>query len=297
MASAPPLTTGSEAPPTAIDDAAARAHVLAVVANARTSFYWAMRVLPAQKREAMFAVYAFCRVVDDIADGDTPRPAKLAALQSWRAEIDRLFAGRPSHPIACALKGPVARYGLERADFLAIIDGMEMDSADTIIAPSRTELELYCARVAGAVGLLSVRIFGARGNDARALAENLGLAVQLTNILRDLGEDSGLGRVYLPRELLDAHGIAITSPADILHHPNLPAVCADLAATASRRFATAYRLIQSNDRRTLRPALVILMLYRNLLDKLVARNFARPEERVSLSTLEKLWIALRYGIF
>jgi phytoene synthase len=172
-----------------------------------------------------------------------------------------------------------------------------MDSADTIIAPSRAELELYCARVAGAVGLLSVRIFGATGDDERALAEYLGLAVQLTNILRDLGEDSGLGRVYLPRELLDAHGIAITTPAEILRHPNLAAVCADLGATASQRFATAHRLILRNDRRALRPALVILMLYRNLLDKLVARNFARPEERVSLSTPEKLWIALRYGIF
>jgi presqualene diphosphate synthase len=295
MASAPPMTS-LETTAAPVDAETARAHVHDVVAKARTSFYWAMRTLPAAKREAMFAVYAFCRVVDDIADGEAPRPVKLAGLQTWRTEIERLFAGRPSHPIACALASPVATYRLERADFIAIIDGMEMDSADTIIAPAMADLELYCARVAGAVGLLSVKIFGGAGNDARALARNLGEAVQLTNILRDLGEDTALGRVYLPRELLTAHDVPITTPAEILRHPKLKLVCADLARIARRRFAESARLIAANDRRALRPANVILVLYRRLLDKLASREFAEPDVRVSLSKLEKLWIALRYGL-
>jgi phytoene synthase len=150
--------------------------------------------------------------------------------------------------------------------------------------------------VAGAVGLLSVKIFGGAGNDARALAQNLGEAVQLTNILRDLGEDTLLGRVYLPRELLAAHGVPVTTPAEILKHPKLAQVCADLARRARARFAESARLIAANDRHALKPANVILVLYQRLLDKLAARDFARPEDRVSLSTPEKLWIALRYGL-
>jgi presqualene diphosphate synthase len=219
--------------------AAAQDHVADVVVKARTSFYWAMRLLPAEKRQAMFAVYAFCRVVDDIADGDLPPATKLQQLQGWREEIDRLYAGKARHPIARALVEPVRHYDLAREDFLAIIDGMEMDGHAPLVAPSMAELELYCARVAGAVGLLSVRIFGAPREGGIALARALGEAVQLTNILRDLDEDAGLGRLYLPRELLEKHGVPTNSPAAALRHPQLPPVCDELAGVAQRRFDEA----------------------------------------------------------
>jgi phytoene synthase len=156
-----------------------------VVVKAKTSFYWAMRLLPADKRQAMFAVYAFCRVVDDIADGDLPEAAKLRQLQGWREEIDRLYAGDARDPIARALIEPIRRFGLAREDFIAMIDGMETDARGGLIAPSMADLELYCSRVAGAVGLLSVRIFGAPQQGRHELARALGEAVQLTNVLRD----------------------------------------------------------------------------------------------------------------
>lgn len=268
-----------------------------VVVKAKTSFYWAMRLLPADKRQAMFAVYAFCRVVDDIADGDLPEAAKLRQLQGWREEIERLYAGDARDPIARALIEPVRRFGLAREDFIAMIDGMETDARGGLIAPSMAELELYCSRVAGAVGLLSVRIFGAPRAGSRELARSLGEAVQLTNVLRDLDEDAGLGRLYLPRELLERHGVPTDSPSAALRHPRLAAACADLVAVAERRFDEAVALLAAMPRRPLRPARIILVVYRRLLQRLRQRGFARIAEPVKLSKAEKLWLILRHGLF
>ena len=276
--------------------AAAQDHVADVVVKARTSFYWAMRLLPAEKRQAMFAVYAFCRVVDDIADGDLPPATKLQQLQGWREEIDRLYAGKARHPISRALVEPVRHYDLAREDFLAIIDGMEMDGHAPLVAPAMAELELYCARVAGAVGLLSVHVFGAPREGGIALARALGEAVQLTNILRDLDEDAGLGRLYLPRELLSKHGVPIDSPRTALRHPQLPAVCDELANVAQRRFDEAAALIAAMPRRPLRPARTIMVVYQRLLARLRQRGFVSLTQPVSLSKAEKLWLVLRYGI-
>jgi len=276
--------------------AAAVRHVDAVVGRSGTSFFWAMRLLPRPRREAMFAVYAFCREVDDIADDEAAVALKRARLGRWREEIDRLYAGRPQSPIARALADPVARYGLAREDFLALIDGMEMDAGDAMRAPSMAELELYCARVAGAVGLLSVRVFGATGETARRLALTLGEALQLVNILRDLAEDAARGRLYLPRELLAAHGIASREPRAVLADPALGAVCDDLAVVARRRFAEARVLLAACPRRPMRPAVVMMTVYRRLLDRLVRRGWTRLDAPVRLSAAEKLWVALRHGV-
>jgi phytoene synthase len=281
----------------AMEVAADRELVAGVVVKARTSFYWAMRLLPVEKRQAMFAVYAFCRVVDDIADGDLPAAAKLRQLGGWRDEIERLFAGAARHAVARALIDPIRRFGLERADFLAIIDGMETDARGGLVAPAMAELELYCSRVAGAVGLLSVRIFGAPNPGGRQLAGALGQAVQLTNVLRDLVEDAGLGRLYLPRELLERHGIDVLSPAAVLCHPRIAAVCDELAAVAEQRFAAAWDLLGTMPRRNLRPARLILVVYRRLLLRLRRRGFTRLDRPVGLSKAEKLWLVLRHGIF
>ena len=217
------------------DDPAIRAAVHAKVGAAKSSFFWAMRLLPKARREAMFAVYAFCREVDDIADEPAPLSQKQAGLAEWRTAIDTLYhGGVPPLVLAQALAGPISRYDLQKPDFLAVIDGMEMDAVDDPEVPSEATLDLYCDRVASAVGRLSVRIFGPWQKRADDVATSLGRALQLTNILRDLDEDARRDRVYLPRELLEAHGMAGLSAAAVLRHPGLPAVCEAIAGTRDR---------------------------------------------------------------
>ncbi len=277
-------------------DEAAEGQVRSTVIAAGSSFLWAMRLMPRAKREAMFAVYAYCRTIDDIADGEAPAAEKIKKLGAWRGEIDRLFAGNPNHAITRALAGPVRTYGLAKEDFMALLDGMEMDAANRMVAPNMEELELYCARVAGAVGLLSVRIFGLPDPEGRILALTLGQALQFTNLLRDLSEDAALGRLYLPRELLDAHGIAETTPDAVLKHPALPKVCDDIAAMARQSFDDAARALARSPRGTVRPARVMMKVYQRLLDRLVLRGWTRIEDRIRLSFFANLWIALRYGL-
>jgi squalene synthase HpnD len=275
---------------------AAEAHVRDVVIGSGTSFYWGMRLLPAARRKAMYAIYAFCREVDDVADGNAPLQAKLDELAGWRREVDALFIGRPSRPTMLALTGPVARFDLPAGEFHAMIDGMEMDAAGIMRAPPLDELIRYCRCVAGAVGLLSIRVFGAQGEDARCGALALGEALQLTNILRDLAEDATRGRLYLPRELLAQHRISGTDPTRALRDSGLPKVCEALAARASTRFAEAERHFGRADRRALRPALVMMHVYRRTLDRLIARGWRQLEQPVRLARPERLWLALRYGL-
>jgi phytoene synthase len=278
------------------DVSAAQAHVRDVVIGSGTSFYWGMRLLPAAKRRAMYAIYAFCREVDDVADGHAPLRAKLEELAGWRREVDALFAGCPGRPTTLALLEPVARFDLPAAEFHAMIDGMEMDAGERMRAPPVRELTRYCRCVAGAVGLLSIRVFGAHGEDVRRGALALGEALQLTNILRDLAEDAARGRLYLPRELLEKHRITDRDPMAALRDPALPQVCDALAARARTRFAEAERDFARTDRRTLRPALIMMHVYRRTLDRLIARGWRRLEHPVRLARPERLWLALRYGL-
>src|ERR1700684_643056 len=186
-----------------------------------SSFYAAMRILPHEQREAMFQIYSFCRQVDDIADSDGPRPQRLAALQRWRDDIDALYRGDPPARLR-DYAASVARFDLKREDFLAIVDGMEMDVPRDIRAPDLATLDLYCDRVASAVGRLSVRVFGLAQDDGILLAHHLGRALQLTNILRDIDEDAAIGRLYLPREGLQQAGIPLTDPLKVTADPALP---------------------------------------------------------------------------
>ena len=277
--------------------AEATAHVRAVTVASGTSFYWAMRCLPRARREAMFAIYTFCREVDDIADDEGTPDDKRRRLDAWRDEIDALYAGAPGRLTARALAAPVRRFGLRREDFLAVIDGMEMDLGDGLKAPRFAELELYCHRVAGAVGLLSIRAFGAGGPRAEAFALALGTALQLTNILRDLVEDAERDRLYLPRELLDEAGIGAAPPREVLRHAALPGVCAALARIADERFEEARAALADCDRRALRPGVAMMMHYRRLLRALERRGWTRIDRPVRISAPAKLLIALRYGVF
>jgi squalene synthase HpnD len=278
-----------------INLAASQEHVRAVVADSGSSFYWGMRLLPAAKRKAMFAIYAFCREVDDIADGDVPPAAKRAGLAAWRAEVEALYAGRPTRPTSLALAAPVERFELPRAEFDAMIDGMEMD-AEAMRAPPMAKLERYCRCVAGAVGVLSVRVFGARSPDRDAGAVALGDALQLTNILRDLAEDASFGRLYLPRELLARHGITSDDPAHVLRDPALRAICRELAARAASRFDAADRWLAQEDRREVRPALIMRGVYRRILERLIAKDWQQLDPPVRLGKAERLWVAIRHGL-
>jgi phytoene synthase len=266
------------------------------VEAAGTSFYWAMRLLPRDRRNGMYAIYAFCREVDDIADGVGPVEHKLAALAGWREEVEALYDASPRHLLARALSGPVRRYHLRKEDFLAILAGMEMDARGDIRAPDLAMLDLYCARVASAVGHLSVHIFGDSSEPAHAVAESLGRALQLTNILRDLAEDAARRRLYLPREILDRHGIRGTEPAAVLRHPALPAVCRDVAAIAEGHFREGARAMEHCSRRAMRPAAVMAAIYRATLSALQRSGWRNPMQRVSVSTSLKLWLVLRHGL-
>ncbi|MGY3622972.1 presqualene diphosphate synthase HpnD [Bradyrhizobium sp. USDA 10063] len=259
-----------------------------------SSFYAAMRILPRAQREAMFLIYSFCRQVDDIADSDGPREERMAALQQWRDDIDALYRGNPP-PRLKDYAASVKSFGLKREDFLAIVDGMEMDVPQDIRAPEMATLDLYCDRVASAVGRLSVRVFGLPEEDGILLAHHLGRALQLTNILRDVDEDAGLGRLYLPREMLLHAGITSNDPQRVIAERNLPKVCLPLAERAKKHFEMADEVMKRNSRRAVRAPRIMSKYYRAILDLLIARGFAAPREPVRVGKWQKIGILLRYA--
>jgi len=259
-----------------------------------SSFYAAMRILPHEQRAAMFQIYSFCRQVDDIADSAGPRPERLAALQQWREDIDALYQGHPPARLRDYVAS-VQRFGLLREDFLAIVDGMEMDVPQDIRAPDMATLDLYCDRVASAVGRLSVRVFGLPTDDGIMLAHHLGRALQLTNILRDIDEDAGLGRLYLPREELQKCGITSTDPHQVAKNRNLPEVCAPLADRARGHFAKADEIMARHPRRLVRAPRIMSKYYRVILQLLIARGFTAPRTPVRVGKLARLAIILRYA--
>jgi presqualene diphosphate synthase len=260
-----------------------------------SSFYAAMRILPRAQRHAMFLIYSFCRQVDDIADSDGPRDERLAAIQQWRDDIDALYEGHPP-PRLRDYAATVKRFGLKREDFQAVIDGMEMDIPQNIRAPDLATLDLYCDRVASAVGRLSVRVFGMPEEDGILLAHHLGRALQLTNILRDIDEDAGLGRLYLPREALLLAGITGDDPVRVINDRNLPKVCAALVTRAKAHFEKSDEIMKRNRRRAVRAPRIMSKYYHAVLELLLARGFAPPREPVRVNKLTKIGIILRYAL-
>lgn len=281
-----------------------------LVARVRTcgsSFYWGIRLLPRPRREAMAALYLFCRAVDDIVDEPEPggTAVRLAHLDAWRACLRDTTAPPPDAVIAAALHAAIRDFDLSLDPFMAIIDGMAMDLPPPIVAPTRSDLALYCARVAGAVGLISVRLFGATGRDADAFALATGEALQYTNILRDVAADADLGRVYLPRDVLEDHGINAAPDAplsEFLSHPRLAAACATFATQAAQRHDVAVSILRTlspADQRALRPALMMLALYRDLLDRLTCRGWqagAITQAPPPAGKMRRLALVARYRV-
>ncbi len=271
----------------AVNDAARRA--------SGSSFYQAMRILPPAQRQAMFDIYSFCRAVDDIADDPGDRNPRRTQLQQWRLAIDALYEGKaPAH--LRGLAQAVAEFALEREDFLAVIDGMEMDVESDIRAPDLAMLDLYCDRVASAVGRLSVKVFGLEAKAGRELAHHLGRALQLTNILRDLDEDAAMGRLYLPREALREAGIPGSDPHAVLAHPALGQACAPIIERAQKHFVRADAIMNAAPRRAVRAPRIMGEAYKGYLQALIARGFAPPRARLRLSRARLLWIILRYAV-
>ena len=261
----------------------------------QSSFYAAMKMMPASEREAMFAIYAFCRAVDDIADdqqGD--RAARTAALNAWRTDLDRLYSGADpgmAKFLAAAVKG----FGLERPDFEAIIDGMQMDVDADIVAPDHATLDLYCDRVASAVGRLSVKVFGMERQPGIDLAHHLGRALQLTNILRDLDEDAAIGRLYISSEALAIAGVPLADPQTVVADPRIDMAARQIACDAKRHYEAAARVMRTAKGQLKAPRLMGAA-YGRILTHMLAEGWKPPRRRISLSKGEKLWVLARYGL-
>lgn len=257
-----------------------------------SSFYAGMRILPKPEREAMFAIYGFCRAVDDIADDQHGDPAlRNTQMQQWRDDIAALYAGgnaKGDFGQAAFLVDSVRHFGLEQADFIAVIDGMQMDLDGDIRWPSFAMLDLYCDRVASAVGRLSVRIFGMEAGPGLALAHHLGRALQLTNILRDIDEDAAIGRVYLPIEALTHAGIVPVTPEALVTEPNLDKAARWLAAHAERHFAEAHAILAARPKGRLIAPKLMDAAYSRILQTMLARGWAAPRARVRTSKLALL---------
>jgi phytoene synthase len=260
-----------------------------------SSFYAAMRILPRAQRDAMFDIYSFCRAVDDIADDGGPEDQRRRGLQRWRENIDALYGGDAPADLT-SLAEAIRAFGLRREDFLAIIDGMEMDVVDTIRSPDMATLDLYCDRVASAVGRLGVRVFGMDEEPGIALAHHLGRALQLTNILRDVDEDADIGRLYLPREALRAAGIAGSDPQAVLADPNIGKACAFVVGRAEGHFAEARKIMTASPRRVVRAPRIMGAAYSLILRRLVVRGWQPPRAQVKLGRRQFLWILVTNGL-
>lgn len=275
----------------------ADAYVESMVKRAGTSFFWGMRRLEPARRRGVFSVYAFCRDVDDIADGDLPLDQKIALLSAWRNEVDQIFDGTATHPISLTVIETLKTFDLKRQDFIDVIDGMEMDAHPSVRIKDLAELELYCDRVACAVGRLCVPIFGLKHDEGVELSRALGLALQLTNILRDVTEDAGRDRVYLPADMLVEAGAAKQDIETILAAPNLGDVCATLAARAGNYFEQARAITNAADQGAARPAIMMMEVYHRVYLRLLKRGWDDLSQDVGLSKLNKIFIAIRYGLF
>jgi phytoene synthase len=264
--------------------------------NAGSNFYCAFRLLPREKREAIYVLYAFCRVVDDCVDEDDGDGE--AGLERWTEEVGRCYAGEPTTPLGEDLARAVSRFPIRRESLLEVIEGCRMDLT-TARYPAYADLEVYCRRVASAVGQAAIEVFGYRNPETREFAHHLGLALQLTNILRDVAADAARGRLYLPLEDLarfevaEEELLALAAGGGALRRPAVSALLAFEADRARAHYRRAGERVTPEDRRSLRSATAMGAIYRCLLGELERRGYPVGGPRVRLSRGRKLWIAAR----
>jgi phytoene synthase len=257
-----------------------------------SSFYYSFLFLPPERRRAITALYAFCREVDDVVDECSDAQLARAKLAWWRSELAQAYEGRPSHPVALALADAVSRFNLPQELLAEIIDGMEMDLTQTRY-PDFKALHLYCYRVASVVGLLAAEIFGYEDRRTLKYAHDLGLAFQLTNIIRDVGEDARRGRIYLPSEELAQFGVGAEDILHARHSEAFHRLMLFQIERAERYYDQALAQLPKQDRKAQRPGLVMAAIYRTLLDEIRRDGCRALERRIALTPLRKLWIAWR----
>ncbi|WP_239025384.1 presqualene diphosphate synthase HpnD [Candidatus Vallotia cooleyia] len=254
-----------------------------------------MRILPKAQREGMYEIYSFCHQVDNVADSGMSREHKLTILSQWRSKIAALYVGNIGTQLE-PLSRVVQRFSLRQNDFIAIIDGMEMDVVNTVVAPDRNTLDLYCDRVASAVGRLSVKVFGMPDDDGLKLAHHLGRALQLTNILRDIDEDAAVGRFYLPRDMLVEAGLTHLTPYSICDE-SLDRACAPLIANAREHFSQATKIMRQYPRYVVIAPRIMAQVYYALLKQLVQRGFAVPRKPVRVSRTSLMLAIVKHYLF
>jgi phytoene synthase len=257
-----------------------------------SSFYYSFLFLPPERRAAITALYAFCREVDDVVDECQDVAPAAVRLEWWRQEVERIAAGQPQHPVGQALQAAGKRFNLPREHLLEIIDGMEMDLQQARY-PDFKHLSLYCYRVASVVGLLAAEIFGFQDRQTLKYAHDLGIAFQLTNIIRDIGEDARRGRIYIPVEELRQFNIPAADILQNRYSDNFTALMRFQLQRAEHYYDQAFRQLPAIDRKTQRPGLVMAAIYRALLKEIEAENFQVLHQRIALTPLRKLWLACK----
>jgi phytoene synthase len=259
-------------------------------AQSGSSFYYSFLFLPPERRRAITALYAFCREVDDTVDEATDQSVARIKLAWWRNEVAQMYAATPTHPVMLALRPHLQAYDLRQEHLLAIIDGMEMD-LDQSRYLDYPNLKKYCWHVAGVVGILSASIFGVTNPQTLRYAETLGLAFQLTNIIRDVGEDARKGRIYLPIDELQQFNVTAADLLNARHSDKFEALMKFQAERAQRLYEEAFALLPREDRRAQRPGLMMAAIYRTLLDEIERDGFHVLNQKISLTPLRKLWLA------
>jgi len=255
-----------------------------------SSFYYSFLFLPAERRRAIMALYAFCREVDDVVDECQDVALASTKLAWWRQEIGRVANGQPTHPVGLALQAASARFNLPTEQLLEIVDGMEMDLQQTRYLDFKG-LSLYCYRVASVVGLLAAEIFGATDRQTRKYAHDLGMAFQLTNIIRDIGEDARRGRIYIPMDELKQFDVPAADILNARYSDNFTALMKFQTGRAEKYYEQAIAQLPAVDRRSQRPGLIMAEIYRTLLDEIRREDFQVLHQRIALTPVRKLWIA------
>ncbi|HQW20710.1 MAG TPA: presqualene diphosphate synthase HpnD [Rhodocyclaceae bacterium] len=257
-----------------------------------SSFYYSFRFLGTTRRQAITAFYAFCREVDDVVDEITDAQVARITLAWWRSEIDALYDGHPSHPVTRALAISLKNFNLPREQLLEIIDGMEMD-LDQTRYPDFKSLHLYCYRVASVVGLIAAEIFGYQDRHTLKYAHDLGLAFQLTNIIRDVGEDARRGRVYLPLDEFERFAVPLDDIFNAKYSDNFRRLMEFQIARAEQLYSQALSQLPACDRKAQRSGLIMAAIYRDLLEAIKADGCRVLDRQISLTPLRKIWLAWR----
>ena len=264
-------------------------------AQSGSSFYYSFLFLPPQRRQAITALYAFCREVDDVVDETSDASIAQTTLQWWRLEVEKMLAGAPTHPVTKALQPHLAPFNLRGEHLLAVIDGMEMDLTQTRYLDFKG-LERYCWHVASVVGILSASIFGYTDQRTLVYAEKLGMAFQLTNIIRDVGEDARRGRIYLPIDELQKFEVTAAEILNAKHSERFEALMKFQLARAQAYYNDAFAHLPATDRRAQRPGLIMAAIYRTLLEEIDNDGLRVLQHKVSLTPLRKLWLAWKTWI-